>query len=108
MIKALNPFAFYLERKNERFYEIDTKPVYKNGEYKTYRYFNKWYVTCRNNIIVTETSAIPKKLIDSLVAGERPSDNSKYHYDRMLKEYDNGLEYAKLVGFEVTKISELW
>jgi hypothetical protein len=105
-MKLLNPFAFYLERKEKRFYEVNTKPVYKNGEYTTFRFDGKWFVTCRNNIIVTETTGIPQKLIDALVAGERPSDYSKHHYDRMLREYDNGLKYAKMVGFEVTKISD--
>lgn len=33
-IKVLNPFVFKLERKEHRFYEIDTKPVYVNGEYR--------------------------------------------------------------------------
>ena len=100
-MKVLNPFAFKLERKNERFYEVNTKPVYKNGDYKTFRYDNKWYVTCRKNIIVTETQSIPQKLIDALVAEERPSDYSKHHYDRTLEAYEYGLECAKKVGFKV-------
>lgn len=106
MMRLLNPFAFKLERKERRFYDVSTKPVYKNGEYSTYRYDGKWFVTCRNNIIVTETTGIPQKLIDALMAGERPSDYSKHHYDRILRDYDYGLECAKQVGFEVDKLSD--
>lgn len=100
-MKLLNPFAFYLERKERRFYEVGTKPVYVNGPYATYRFDNKWFVTCRGNIIVTETTGIPKDLIDALVEGKRPTDYSRFHYDRMLREYDYGLKCAKAVGFEV-------
>lgn len=105
-MKLLNPFAFYLERKERRFYEVGTKPVYQNGEYKTYNFSSgthKWFITCRGNIIVTETTGIPKDLIDALVEGKRPTDYSRFHYDRMLREYDYGLKCAEAVGFEVTK-----
>lgn len=98
---ALNPFAFQLERHDGRFYNIDTKPVYKNGEYSTYRYAERYYVTCRGNIIVTETTGIPKDLIEHLVAGTAPEDYTRHHYHRILEAYSDGLSYAKMVGFEV-------
>lgn len=100
-IKVLNPFAFKLERKEHRFYEIDTKPVYVNGEYRTFRYDNKWYVTCRGNIIVTETTGVPVDLIEHLVAGVEPEDYSKWHYRRILENWPYALQCAKRVGFTV-------
>lgn len=99
--KILNPFAFKLERKERRFYEVEDKPVYENGEYKTYRFDNKWYVTCRGNLIVTETTGIPKDLIDHLVRGVEPENYSKHHYRRILEDYEYAKECAKQVGFDV-------
>lgn len=98
---ALNPFAFRLERHDCRFYEIKTKPVYKNGEYSTYKYADRYFVTCRGNIIVTETTNIPKDLIEHLVACKVPVDYSKHHYRRILDAYSDGLSYAAKVNFEV-------
>lgn len=100
-MKALNPFAFILERRESRFYELKTEPVYRNGEYATYRYADRYYVTCRGNIIVTETVGIPKDLIEALVADKEPEDYSKHHYRRILEAYQQGLAFAHEVGFEV-------
>lgn len=109
MTKVLNPFAFMLERREDRFYEIKTKPVYKNGEYQVFKYpesgrDHKWFVTCRKNLIVTETTGIPKNLIEALVAGKEPADYSKYHYRRMLDNYQYALRCAQNVGFKVEDI----
>lgn len=100
-IKILNPFAFILQRKERRFYEVEDKPVYKNGEYKTYRLDNKWYVTCRGNLIVTETLGIPKGLIEALVSGVEPNDYRRNHYHRALDYYEYAKDFAKQVGFDV-------
>ena len=104
MTKVLNPFAFSLERREDRFYEIKTKPVYKNGEYQVFKYADKWFVTCRKNLIVTETTGIPKDLIEALVAGKEPADYSKYRYRRMLDAYQDALRCAQSVGFKVEDI----
>lgn len=104
MAKALNPFAFRLDRREDRIYEIKTKPVYKNGDYQVFKYADKWYVTCRKNLIVTETTGIPKGLIEALVAGKEPADYSKHRYYRALEAYQDALLYAQNVGFKVEEI----
>lgn len=104
MIRVLNPFAFILERREYRFYEIKTKPVYKNGEYHVFKYADKWFVTCRKNLIVTETTGIPKDLIEALVAGKVPADYLKHRYYRALEAYQDALLYAQNVGFKVEEI----
>lgn len=103
-IKVLNPFAFILERRESRFYELKTKPVYENGEYKVFKYADRYFVTCRKNMIVSETTGIPKDLIEALVAGKEPKDYSKHHYRRMQEAYQDALQYAKSVGFNVEDI----
>ena len=104
MPKVLNPFAFMLERRENRFYEIKTKPVHKNGDYQVFKYAEKWYVTCWQNLIVTETTGIPIDLIEALVAGKEPADYSKHHYHRALEAYHYALLYAQNVGFKVEEI----
>lgn len=103
-IRVLNPFAFILERRELHFYELKTKPVYENGEYKVFKYADRYYVTCRKNLIVSETTGIPKVLIEALVAGKEPDDYTKYHYRRMQEAYKDALQYAKSVGFNVEDI----
>ncbi len=103
-IKVLNPFAFILERRESRFYELKTKPVYENGEYKVFRYADRYFVTCRKNLIVSETTGIPKGLIEALVAGKEPEDYTKHYYRRMQEAYQDALQYAKSVGFKVEDI----
>ena len=104
MARVLNPFAFSLDRRESRFYELKTKPVYENGEYKVFRYADRWFVTCRKNLIVTETTGIPKDLIEALVAGKEPADYSKHRYYRALEAYQDALLYAQNVGFKVEGI----
>ena len=104
MTKVLNPFAFRLERREARFYEIKTKPVYKNVDYQVFKYADKWYITCRKNLIVTETTGIPKDLIEALVSGKEPADYSKYRYRRALEAYQDALLYAQNVGFKIEEI----
>lgn len=103
-IRVLNPFAFILERRESRFYELKTKPVYENGEYKAFKYADRYFVTCRKNLIVSETTGIPKALIEALVAGKEPEDYTKHHYRRMQEAYQDALQYAKSVGFKVEDI----
>ncbi len=98
---ALNPYAFMLEKKENRFFDLKTKAVYKNGPYACYKYADRYYVTCRGNIIITETTGIPKELIKCLVSDKEPEDYSRYHYRRMVDAYEKGLDYAKQVDFAV-------
>ena len=101
-LKLLNPFAFILERKEKRLYDVNTKPVYENGEYKTYRFDGKWFVTCRGNIIVTETISIPTTLIEHLVKGEEPTDSvTNHHYHRCLDIWPYALKCADMIGFTI-------
>lgn len=106
---ALNPAAFRLERDfrksgYNKFYDIKTNPVYKIGEFSVYKYANRYYVTCRNNIIVLESTGIPNDLIKHLIAGTVPEDYSKYTLRCMLKNYEDGIYFAHEVGFEVHPI----
>lgn len=109
MATLLNPFAFKTERREHRFYEIDKKPVFELGEYKTYNYSSsthKWFITCRGNIIVTETTAVPKALIEALVSGVEPEDRQvKNHYLRTVELWPYAVQCAKSVGFDIIGVT---
>lgn len=101
MVKVLNPFAFILGKGERRIIEINRKPCHQNGEYKVFRLDGSHYVTCRKNIIVTESTAPPVILIQRLVEGSKSENDVLNLYDRMLTNYEKGLQFAKEVGFEV-------
>lgn len=100
-MKALNPYAFKLDRREYWIYDIQTKPSYEKGVYKSYKYGNRYYCTCRGNIILMETSSIPVDMIDALIKDEEPQDHTKYRFRKLKDIYPYALECAKQIGFEV-------
>lgn len=100
-MKVLNPFAFILGQGEKRFKEIYSKPCHQNGEYKVFRIDGSHYVTCRKNIIVTESTTPPVVLIQRLVNGRKSENDVLNLYDQMLENYGKGLRFSKEVGFEV-------
>ena len=108
-MRILNPTAFKLGRPEHRFYEVTKNPIFEIGEYMTYNYSSgthKWFITCRGNIIVTETTAVPKKLIEALAKGEEPETYMlKYHYRRILEAWPYAVQCAKSVGFNIIGVT---
>ena len=102
-MEALNPYAFKLDRKESRIYDIKSEPSYENGPYKSYKYADRYYCTCRGNIIVMETTGIPKNLIEALVKDEEPKDYTRHHFHRVKDIYLYALECAKQIGFDVVE-----
>lgn len=100
---ALNPYAFKLDRKESRIYDIKSESSYENGPYKSYKYADRYYCTCRGNIIVMETTGIPKNLIEALVKDEEPKDYTRHHFHRVKDIYLYALECAKQIGFDVVE-----
>ena len=98
---ALNPYAFKLERKDSRIYDIKTRPSYEKGPYKSYKYANRYYCTCRGNIILMETSDIPVEMIDALIKDKEPRDYTRYRFRNIKEIYKYALECAKAIGFNV-------
>lgn len=99
----LNPYAFKLDRKDSRIYEIKSKPSYENGPYKSYKYLGRYYCTCRGNIILMETTSIPTAMIGALVRDEEPTDHTRFRFRKIKELYTYALECAKKVGFSVVE-----
>lgn len=51
-ITVLNPFSVSLQKYP--FMEVPKKPVYSNGDYKIYAYFERHYVHTFKNIVIAE------------------------------------------------------
>lgn len=105
-MKALNPYAVALKRENP-FYEIEGKPIYKNGDFSVYKYGNvhKWFVYLYKNIIITERTAASKELVDRFANNDEPILYSKYSFRRAMEALEDGKEYAKKIGFEIRSLS---
>ena len=98
-MKALNPFSVELERKNP-FYEIEGKPLYRNGNFSVYK-FNSWYVYLYKNIIITERTGLSKDLVDRFANNDEPADYSKHSFRRALEAINRGKRYARKLSFKV-------
>ena len=110
MAKILNPFSYRLNGNKAKgeykvIYEtIGNHPVYRNGDYSVWKDVS-YYDTCWKNIIITQTTGAPKKLVDRMVTCVPPTDSvSFHHYNRMREAIMDGKRYAKEIGFEITNI----
>lgn len=101
-MKALNPFSVSLEKQNP-FYEIEGRPIYKNGDFSVYKYGNvhNWFVYLWKNIIITERTGASKELVDRFANNDEPTDYSKFLFRRSLEAIKNGKKYAKKLGFKI-------
>ena len=99
-MKALNPYAVRLERQNP-FYEITGKPLYKNGNFSVYKYAKDWFVYLYKNIIISERTGFNKDLVDRYANNEEPTDYSKYTFRRSLEALKDGKKFARELGFKI-------
>lgn len=110
MTKILNPFSYRLNGNKEKGdYNVieettGNHPVYRNGDYTIWKVAERSYNTCWKNIIITQTVGAPKELVNALATGVPPADSSLFHYNRMREAINDGKQYAKEIGFVITKI----
>ena len=98
-MKALNPYAVRLEKQNP-FYEITGKPLYKNGDYSVYK-FAGWFVYLYKNVIISERCGWSKEIVDRFANNDEPNDYSKYIFRRALEALKDGKKFAKKLGFKI-------
>ena len=111
MAQILNPFSYRLNgNKAKGDYNIieettGNHPVYRNGDYTIWKVDKRFYNTCWKNIIITQTVGAPCELVDALTTGVPPTDSvSFHHYNRMREAINDGKQYAKEIGFDITNI----
>ena len=111
MAKILNPFSYRLNGKKAKgeYKVIDetigNRPVYRNDDYTIWKVAERFYNTCWKNIIITQTVGAPKELVDAMATGVPPTNSvSLFHYNMMREALNDGKQYAKEIGFEITNI----
>lgn len=99
-MKVLNPFSVELKRENP-FYEVEGKPLYKNGNFSVCKYGNSWYIYLYKNIIISERTGLSKDLVDRFANNDEPADYSMFNFRRAMDAIKSGKRYARKLGFKV-------
>lgn len=100
-LTVLNPFSVSLQKYP--FMEVPKKPVYSNGDYKIYAYFERHYVHTFKNIVIAERGKANTDMVEGLINDIRPTDEGRlYHdYERPKQALADGLKAAKKLKFKV-------
>ena len=100
-MQLLNPFSVSL--KKPPFMDINTEPVYKNGDYRIYKLYDKHFVHTFKNIVICERGAANKELINNIVNDTKPTGEADYYflYERPKQAILEGIEAAKNLNFTI-------
>lgn len=105
MAKVLNPFSVRLKSENP-FYELSGKPCFVHPLYNWYtiwKYGEKHFVSCCQNIVINETVGCCKEVISDFAEGKVPQDSVKryFNHERIAEAIEDGKKFAKQLGFEI-------
>lgn len=80
---------------------IQSGPVYTDGDFRVYRYTEKHFVHTFKNIVVCERGAINKRILSNLKNDVRPMDEGGryHHYERPKQAMKEGIEAATKLKF---------
>lgn len=97
----LNPFSLRL--KKSPFMEVGTEPIFKNSDFRIYRYCDKWFIHTFKNIVIAERCAPNKTIFTNLKGETKPTEESAiYHeFERPQAAMMEGIEAAKKMKFNI-------
>lgn len=83
----------------KKYFEVG-KPIFKLGEYRIFKQFDKCYLHTYKNIAINQLCAPNKEHIKNLFNNTRPLTNTKYTpktfvFDRAKESLNKGLELIK-------------
>lgn len=110
MARIINPFAVRLNiaRGRKTYNEVENvsgwRLVYRQGDYTIWKISKTFFNTCLKNVIITQTVAAPKRLVDALYNGKELEGSAHYHLKRMKEAIMDGMAYAKENNIEVVNI----
>lgn len=83
--------------------EVNSKPIYKTGDYMIYKLWDEHFVHTFKNIVIAQRGAANKDLINNLVLDNKPTNEADlYHdYERPKAAISEGMEAAKNLNFKV-------
>ena len=100
-VTLLNPFSVSL--KKYPFIEVANQPIYKIGDYKVYKLYDKHYLYTFKNIIFGERCGFRPDLVLTLYKDIKPTGEAAlYHdYERPKGAILEGIEAAKKLNFTI-------
>lgn len=100
-VTLLNPFSVSL--KKPPFMEVNTSPIYKNGDYSIYKLWDEHFVHTYKNIVIAQRCGANEVLINNLVSDIKPiGEADLYHdYERPKEAILNGIKAAKNLNFKI-------
>lgn len=100
-MQLLNPFSISLEKPP--FMEVKSNPVFAQGDYKVYKYYDRHYIHTYKNIVIGERCAVNKDLINNLVNDTQPENETQLYFDYQRGKWakEQGIEAAKKLNFKI-------
>ncbi len=101
MTTLLNPFSLRLEKPP--FMEIQSAPIYTDGDFKIYKYSPNRFVHTFKNIVIAERTAPNKTIFSNLKGETKPTGEADifHQYERPLEAKNYGIEAAKKLNFNI-------
>ena len=80
---------------------VDAKPVYTDGDFRIYRYYDRHFIHTYKNIVVGERGAQFPQLLTNLKTNTPPTGEASLYHDfqRPMEAMKNGIEAAKKLNF---------
>lgn len=100
-IELLNPYSVRLEK--DPFIRVENKPVHTNGDFRIYKYTEKYFIHTFKNIVIAERCAVNKDLLTNVSGSTTEANETKMYMDyvRPLEAMQQGVEAAKKLNFVI-------
>lgn len=100
-MQLLNPFSVQLDK--QPFMNITSEPIFSKGDYKIYKYYEKYFVHTFKNIVIAERCAKNEQMINDLISGIYTGIESQkyFQFDRPKEAIEIGINAAKKLNFKI-------
>lgn len=98
--QLLNPFSISLDKNS--FMTVEAKPIFINGDFRIYKYCDKYFIHTFKNIVIAERCAPNKVMLSNIKDKIKPVGSEKFHeYERPIEAMLQGIEEAKKLNFTI-------
>lgn len=100
-VQLLNPFSISLDKKP--FMNVEGKPMFTNGDFRIYKYCDKYFIHTFKNIVIAERCAPNKQLLVNVKDKTKPVGEGAIfnEYERPIAAMMQGIEEAKKLNFTI-------
>ena len=95
----LNPYSIRLEK--HPLMNVYGNPVHVHGDFRVYKYCEKWFIHTFKNIVLAERCAVNKELLTTLTGETKPTGEASIYndYERPMAATKEGIKAAKKLHF---------